>query len=71
MAGYVVLPSNSNAVKFPDNKNSTYKVRLAKRVAFGSQKWEVGLSEIQFPVMWSNVTEGIIWCMIKRPGESG
>ena len=45
---YVVLPSNSSLNIFQDNKTS-YKVQLTYPSELGITKWEVALSEIQFP----------------------
>ena len=43
---------------YPDNKISNFKVYLANPLQLDSAKWEVGLSEIQFPHLWYNIREG-------------
>ena len=55
---YVILPSNSSMDIYPDNKISNFKVHLANPLKLDSTKWEVGLSEIQFPHLWYNIREG-------------
>ena len=55
---YVILPSNSSMDIYPDNKISNFKVYLANPLQLDSAKWEVGLSEIQFPHLWYNIREG-------------
>ena len=52
---YVILPSNSSMDIYPDNKISNFKVHLANPLKLDSTKWEVGLSEIQFPHLWYNM----------------
>lgn len=52
---YLTLPSNSSQVVFPDNKLNSYKVKLQKPLPITQGKWEVCLSEIQFPKTWYNV----------------
>ena len=46
---YLVLPSNSSLNIFQDNKTSSYKVQLPHPSELDITKWEVALSEIQFP----------------------
>ena len=55
---YVILPSNSSMDIYPDNKIPNFKVYLANPLQLDSAKWEVGLSEIQFPHLWYNIREG-------------
>jgi len=55
---YVTLPSNVK--DFPDNTNSTYTVKLDSPLTLESGKWEVGLTDIQYPTSWGNVTDGML-----------
>ena len=71
MAGFVTLPSNSNAEDFPGNTNNTFTVRLDKPLTFGAGKWEVGLAELHYPTSWSNVSDGQMWCKKPRTDGSG
>lgn len=48
---YITLPSNSSLKHFPDNTLSSFKVLLPRRINLSSEyDWEVGLSEIQYPL---------------------
>ena len=55
---FVVLPSNSSMEVFPDNKTASYKVILPEELQLDRERFEVGLSEIQFPVTWYNIRNG-------------
>lgn len=63
----MVLPSNASNGVFPNNTNSTYRVRLEQAYKFDANEYEVALTEISFPSRWNNITEGVI--MIKKSGE--
>lgn len=54
---YLTLPSNSSKNVFPDNKLNSDKVKLSRSLPIGQGKWEVGLSEMQFPKSWYNLTD--------------
>ena len=54
---YIILPSNKQLI-YPDNKICNFKVHLANPLKLEPSKWEVGLSEIQFPHLWHNIREG-------------
>ena len=43
---------------FHDNKTSNFKVNLPKPLELDPTKWEVALSEIQFPHSWYNIQNG-------------
>lgn len=47
---YLTLPSNTA----PENKTSTFTVRLPTKLELQG-KWEVALSEIQYPHSWNNI----------------
>lgn len=53
---YYTLPSNSSEYIFQENTQSSYKVKINKQLPITQGKWEVGLSDIQFPKSWYNVT---------------
>lgn len=58
-AFYVVLPSNASHQIFKDNKLHSYKVKIPK-LPFTEGKWEVGMTEIQFPSKWPNLIDAFI-----------
>ena len=53
---YLTLPSNSSLQHFPDNTLSSFKVLLPRRINLSSDfDWEIGLSEIQYPLSLKSV----------------
>ena len=56
---YAVLPSNASANVFQTNSQHTFKIKTPFSLP-ASDKWSVGLVEIQFPVMWRNMIDGYI-----------
>ena len=48
---YLTLPSNSSLNVFPDNKTSSYRVKLPQAIDLNGD-WEVGLYSISFPSTW-------------------
>src|SRR5687767_3039853 len=46
---YVTLPSNSSMEYFPENTLSNFTVLLNRHLEFNEQ-WEVGLTELHFPL---------------------
>lgn len=57
---HLSLPANSNGVEFPENTNSTYKIRLYERLRLDGSKWEIALLDAFYPNNWSNVDDGCI-----------
>ena len=53
---YLTLPSNSSMTTFPDNTVANFRVKLPQALDL-SGRWEVGLTEIQYPHSWCNVGE--------------
>ena len=53
---YLTLPSNSSMDMFPENTLTRYVTKLPGRMDLIGD-WEVGLSEIQFPVSWYNISK--------------
>ena len=51
---YLTLPSNSSMDTFPANTLTQYVTKLPDRFDLIGE-WEVGLSEIQYPISWYNV----------------
>lgn len=51
---FVVLPSNSSAIYFPNNKPQSYKVKLVRPISLQGN-WEVALAEIFYQRTWKNV----------------
>ena len=54
---YLVLPSNSSLNIFQENK-TPYKVQLPYPLELDIAKWEVALSEIQFPNNFYTIRDG-------------
>ena len=52
---YVTLPSNTD----PENETSNFSVRLPTKLDLQG-KWEVALSEIQYPHSWNNVKQNTL-----------
>ena len=48
---YVTLPSNASMDIYPNNTKSNFQVRLPRTLYLNS-RYEVALSEIQYPVSW-------------------
>lgn len=64
---YVLCPSNASMDIYQDNKPSRFKINLPKRL-YLQGRYEVGLSEIQYPATWDTYqaeenycVEGIIY----------
>ena len=55
MIFYVTLPSNTD----PENETSNFSVRLPSKLDLQG-KWEVALSEIQYPHSWNNVKQNTV-----------
>lgn len=53
---YLTLPSNASLNIYPDNTLSDYTTRLFNPIQL-SGRWEVGLSEIQYPHCYFNITD--------------
>ena len=62
---YVTLPSNSSAQYFPDNKPGKYKTKLAYPLQLRG-RWEVALSEIQYPRTWKNAQRNMMLTWSKK-----
>lgn len=54
---YMTLLSNSSAAYYPDNKTSSFNVHLTKEVNLEG-KWAAAVTEITYPSIVENVTEG-------------
>lgn len=64
---YITLPSNT---KVAGNKNNDFVVELPKKFQLMGA-WEVGLSDISYPVSWNTVSDSIVdnaIVMRKLPG---
>jgi hypothetical protein len=51
----MTLPSSSSMGYFPNNTLANYNTKLPQRIELTGE-WEVGLSEIQFPISWYNLS---------------
>src|SRR5436190_6310218 len=58
---YIVLPSNSSMLYFPENKTTQFTTELPRRIDLHG-RWEVALTEIQFPCSFLHIRpeEGLI-----------
>lgn len=56
MSFYATLPSDSSMSYFPENKISHFVTRLSAPLDLKGE-WEVGLTELIYPHIWSNVLE--------------
>ena len=54
----LVLPSKSSLNIFQENKTSSYKVQLTYPLELYISKWEIALSEIQFPNNFYTIRDG-------------
>ena len=48
---YITLPSNASLDVFPDNKTTSYRVKLPHTINLNGE-WEVGLYSISYPNTW-------------------
>ena len=48
---YLTLPSNASSDIFPDNKTTSYRVKLPQAINLRGE-WEVGLYSINYPRTW-------------------
>ena len=65
---YLTLPSNSSMRYFPDNTLAQYKTKLPQDIDL-TGRWEVGLSEIQFPHTYYNIQSEEAWMKVKVRGD--
>ena len=61
----IELVSNASAQPFPDNTLSSFTNFLTEQLNLDGQ-WEVAISEISYPSMYQNVTEGNIMFFDKK-----
>lgn len=54
---YIILPSNSSMRYFPENKTTCFTTELPQRIDL-SGRWEVALTEIQFPCSFLHIRPG-------------
>ena len=65
----IELVSNASAQLFPDNTLSSFTIFLPEQLNLDGQ-WEVAISEISYPSMYQNVTEGKIMFFDKKLSKS-
>ena len=63
------MVSNASAQLFPDNTLSSFRNFLPEQLNFDGQ-WEVAISEISYPSLYQNVTEGKIMFFDKKLSKS-
>jgi hypothetical protein len=68
---YLHLPANASGNEFPENTNSSFKIRLANRLRLDGSKWEVALLDLMYTNNWHNVTEGVITIRKFMRGSDG
>lgn len=61
---YITLPSNASMDVYPDNTLASYTTKLAQRISLIEDDWEVGLTEIQYPTLFSNVNASNVWLRV-------
>ena len=54
---YLTLPSNASSDVFPDNKTTSYRVKLQQTIDLEGN-WEVGLYSISYPNTWYTLQKG-------------
>ena len=54
---YLTLPSNASLDVFPDNKTTSYRVKLPQTIDLEGN-WEVGLYSISYPNTWYTLQKG-------------
>ena len=54
---YLTLPSNTSLDVFPDNKTTSYRVKLPQTIDLEGN-WEVGLYSISYPNTWYTLQHG-------------
>ena len=65
----IKLVSNASAQLFPDKTLSYFTNFLPEQLNLDGQ-WEVAISEISYPSMYQNVTEGKFMFFHKKPSKS-
>ena len=72
------LPSSASSTDFPNNTNSSYKIKLPQKLDLKPGEWSVGLLEAHIPNKFYNVTDGTVTfestkksIVIKRSVASG
>ena len=66
---YLTLPSNSSMTTFPDNTVANFRVKLPQALDLPG-RWEVGLTEIQYPHSWCNVGENTHFVEVVVPNAA-
>ena len=54
---YLTLPSNASLDVFPDNKTTSYRVKLPQSIDLEGN-WEVGLYSVSYPNTWYTLQDG-------------
>ena len=54
---YLTLPSNASLDVFPDNKTTSYRVKLPQSIDLEGN-WEVGLYSVSYPNTWYTLQKG-------------
>ena len=68
---YHTLPSNSSAATYVAYKQKSYRVQLPRSILHDG-KWEVALTEIQYPHNWINIDEKAeILFVVARADDKG
>ena len=55
---YLTLPSNASLNEFPNNKTTSYRVKLPQSIDLEGV-WEVGLNSISYPNTWYTLQKGV------------
>ena len=54
---YITLPSDASPDTRPDNSQHTYTVDLPHALKLSRNAWEVGVSSLQIPITWKNISK--------------
>ena len=62
---YLTLPSNASLNEFPNNKTTSYRVKLQQSIDLEGV-WEVGLYSISYPNTWYTLQNGVDTVVLDR-----
>ena len=61
---YLVLPSNSSLLYFPDNVTSCYSTYLPREIRLNGGGWSVGLVDVHIPNTVEHIEDSEAWYRI-------
>ena len=66
---FVTLPATASSTEFPNNRNDSFRVRLASKLRLDLNEWEVNLAEISVPNKFHNIDLGEFSVKVKIVDE--